>query len=309
MQDFLAGAGRQIARYHAIFRPRMTLGASLVALSATLSIAASPLHGQIAVDRFLPETAPAAADARATELVAAVRTALITDPSRAAAQISDRLPPYAREVDLGGLVTDISGWGLAVIGCREAAPVVGFYSPLDHVWVIAAAGPRGEVLDATLARGFWLDDSTSVWWPILWSQPPGSISLPPAIEADTAFQVEAFGRVFPSRDCPDLDNAPSVSPLQALDQLAELEADAPRPALEESDLFVADLGRALDIDLSAWRMRYLLPNTGSNWIGAFTSPERPGLVLFGAWAEREDGYAHHAGSFIVDLHAALEDVP
>jgi hypothetical protein len=279
-------------------------------LSASLAISIlpvlpQPLQAQIAIEEVRAQSSFIDVDARDEELVTSLRETLGNQPDEAAARITGRLPPHMSDADIASIVAEVSGWGLAVVGCREEVPVVGFYSPLDHVWVIVSVGTDTEILDATLARGFWLDEETSLWWPVLWSQSPGQMGLSSAIEADAAFQVEAFASLFPSRNCPNLGDAPSVSPRQALEHLAELEGDAPRPSAEQNDIFVEDFSASISMDLSSWHLRYLLPDTGLTWIAAFTSPMHPGVVLFGEWTEGDDGFARLSGSLVVDILAGI----
>lgn len=244
------------------------------------------------------------------ERVSAIRASILEDPTSVRKALSDQVHPAHRERKrlTNALVADIAEHGIAVEGCGS---VVGFYSPITHLWLaVDSTDPGSSESDAsysnvTLGTGFTAGPDRMVWWPDIMIL---GEDIKTSIQVSTDMQVRAFQAYFSDEegDCPEVKGG-AFSPNHALTQAANLSDDVVRVPARLHDAFVKDFGDETGTDLSGWGVHHRLPNTGEDWVVFFTSGDVPGVALAGNWEHREDGNVHYTGHIVIPFLATKQE--
>jgi hypothetical protein len=226
-----------------------------------------------------------------------------------------QLNPFHEDIDLldEDFINHMLGHGIAVVGCAAGGIVVGFYSPLLHVWLaveLDLSAPPGETLvnAATLGQGFPSVPGRMLWWPSLVSE---NLSITGAMQLATATQVDAFQAWFSGDVCPEFPGG-AFSPNAALTQLAEIDAEWPDFSRSLKPEFVSDLSERSEMDFSGWEVFERLPGTDRDWVVIFLSPDHPGAAIIGHWERRTSGNVYYAGhevvAFLPEIDAPHEEI-
>lgn len=264
-----------------------------------LLLLASSGHAQITIDKVNPFD-PLKPVARYTQRDSELRQKIASDPQEIVGLIAQKINPFERDkINLTQSVADIVSWSPVAIGCGGRGDIAGYYSPLDHLWVLIEFDENDSVIDAAFANGFTLAGNESAWWPALVDQ-TGSVLK--ALQVDTAVQFGIFATIFGGDDCTAISDTTVISQSRVVEQLKMLKNDVPKPDSDRGKLYIDDLQNEMNSDLAEWTMRFQLPVNGDDWFAFFTSPEHIGLLLIAHWrVDRDEGNAHFQNSTLLPL--------
>ena len=223
-----------------------------------------------------------------------LRNQIVQNPEFLASFILPKVHPFDREgLNLEEYISDIVSWSPSFFGCGISGDIIGYYSPLDHLWVFVQLDENDKIKDAAMTIGFQASNDQSTSWLALVEGAGGSLK---ALQAATVIQLGTFATFFNGENCGSLADKKHLSHSSAVEQMKMLNEDVPRPNASRAKAFLNDLEKETKSDLKQWSMRYRLV-IDNEWYVFFTSPKTPGLLLIAHWRlkpEESNAYFQNA---------------
>ena len=228
-----------------------------------------------------------------------LRDKIVQAPEILTSLIFPKIHPFDRDgLNLKEYVSDIVSWSPSIMGCGAAGDIVGFYSPLDHLWVFVELDKNNQIKDAAITIGYDASDNNSSSWLALVEEAGGALK---ALRAATVIQFGVFTAFFNDENCGPLSTAKHISHSSAVDQIKMLEEDVPRPNASLQKALLSDLEKETDSNLKQWSVRYRL-SVDDDWFVFFTSADFAGLLLIAHWQVKpEDGNAYFQNATLLPL--------
>lgn len=228
-----------------------------------------------------------------------LRNQIVQAPETLSSLIYPKIHPFDRDgINLEEYIKDIVSWSPSITGCGKTGDIVGFYSPLDHLWIFVELDKNQQITDAAITIGFQANHKNGTSWLALTKETGGALK---ALHAATVIQFGAFATFFNDANCSPLSNAKHVSHSAAVEQIRMLNEDVRRPDFSLNKAFLHDLEKETDSELAQWSMRYRI-TLDDDWFVFFTSPDFAGMLLIAHWQVKpEEEYAYFQNATLLPL--------